>query len=197
MLAPLGKIARARHQQSAIDRRSPLTQQIADDCGASRVPNQDHSAGMISVFQFGEHGCHRIDDFRCPVVTRGVAADAIGAVFAIAVAGSKDRRDNGIGCRGSHLLGESVLVRRRSVRRIPMHNDHQDRVLAQMGILINFRLDALCRVYPHCRIGVRRVLGRRCRRSPEERTAKQRKCGYDTAHSLNLLTTSARSKSED
>jgi hypothetical protein len=51
---------------------------------------------MISVFQFREHGSHRIDGFRRPVVARGVAAHTIRVALAIAVARPKNRRDNGV-----------------------------------------------------------------------------------------------------
>src|SRR5439155_7089089 len=104
---------------------------------ASRVPNQDHPARMISVFQFREHGSHRIDHFRRPIVARGVAAHTIRAVLAIAVARPKDRRDNGIWYRGGSPLRKSVLVRGRSVGRIPMYDDYKDRMLAQTSILID------------------------------------------------------------
>src|SRR4249920_1180328 len=38
------------------------------------MPNQDHSAGMISVFQFREDSSHSINHFGRVIIARGVAA---------------------------------------------------------------------------------------------------------------------------
>jgi len=51
------------------ERRPPLS--LADPincqyCSASRVPNQDHPAGRISVFQFREHG-KRLEHLRAAI----------------------------------------------------------------------------------------------------------------------------------